>query len=486
MNFVKSRILFFLLAFGSLSSPFIARCQYSDRYAAHWTVEDTSSVAHKLYSDPFVDSNEKSWLHRFTTSPAFQISYVPVGLFALAGVSANSDDYVRAARNFNIPAFRYHYDDYFQYAPGVLTFALKAFGVEGRSSWGRLVTSTAFSGAIMATTVNSLKYGVARNRPDNSGKNSFPSGHTSMAFMVATWLHKEYGVTRSPLYSIFGYATATGIGISRVMNNKHWLSDVLTGAGVGILSSNVGYYLGDLMYGDRGISSRAISQSLPPSDFHPSFWNLSSGYSLLNNYIELSEQTVIKVNPGFYIGTEGAYFITPNVGFGGKISVNTNTLDVNKSEFLSNRPDFENLVDHVEPGATSVYSIFVGPYFSLPLSRRLYLNYKVISGYSCSTSSEIIFVKKLQQNQKEPERVVGYKSKSDHHMGLETGVSFVTMVSRNMGLKFFTDYSISTSRPNYAQIKDINSGVPTYSDFVKSDDATQNVIIGIGINAYFH
>lgn len=75
-------------------------------------------------------------------------------------------------------------------------------------------------------------------RPDGSNNKSFPSGHTATAFMAATMLHKEYG-GRSPWYSIAGYSMATVTGVSRMLNNKHWLSDVLVGAGIGILGVSV-------------------------------------------------------------------------------------------------------------------------------------------------------------------------------------------------------------------------------------------------------
>lgn len=463
--------------------PGTVKSQYAR--PAYWNVGVDTVSSRQSFFSPFKEEPKETRLQRIYSSNAFQITYIPVGLFALAAISVNNDDYVRAARNYNIPGFRHSYDDYLQYAPGVLTYALKAFGVEGRSSWGRLVTSTAISSSIMAVSVNSLKYTVRRPRPDNSANNSFPSGHAAMSFTLATWLHKEYGVTRSPLYSIFGYATATTIAISRVMNNKHWLSDVLTGAGIGILSSNLGYYLGDLLYGERGISSRAINQALPPTDFNPSFWNVSSGYSLFNSRIEISEETTIKANQGFYIGSEGAYFFTPYIGFGGKISVNTHTLDVNKSSFLSERPDFQASVDYIQPGSSSVYQIYAGPYFSYPISRRLYFNAKLIGGYACSSASEILFIKKKQAGEMTAEEVVGYKSKSDQHFGFESGAALVTMVARNMGIRFFTDYSVSITRPVYAEIKDINAGVPSYSPFRRTRDATQNVIVGIGINAYF-
>ena len=104
----------------------------------------------------------------------------------------NIDTDIRALRNEAMPSFRWHYDDYLQYAPAGVLIGLKAGGYESRSSWGRMLVSDAFSAAIMAAAVNGVKYSVKRLRPDGSSRNSFPSGHTATAFMTATMLHKEY------------------------------------------------------------------------------------------------------------------------------------------------------------------------------------------------------------------------------------------------------------------------------------------------------
>jgi hypothetical protein len=61
-------------------------------------------------------------------------------------------------RNTVIPDFRHHYDDYTQYAPAALMIGLKACGYNGRSSWGRMLVSDAFSVASMAILVNGVKY----------------------------------------------------------------------------------------------------------------------------------------------------------------------------------------------------------------------------------------------------------------------------------------------------------------------------------------
>ena len=156
-------------------------------------------------------------------------------------------------RNSIDPDFRHHYDDWTQYAPAAVMVVLKACGYKGRSTWGRMLVSDAFSVAAMAAMVNGVKYSVQRLRPDESAYNSFPSGHTATAFMTATMLHKEYE-GRSPWFSIGGYTLATLTGVSRVLNNRHWLTDVLAGAAIGIGSVHLGYFITDKIFKDKQLN----------------------------------------------------------------------------------------------------------------------------------------------------------------------------------------------------------------------------------------
>ena len=156
-------------------------------------------------------------------------------------------------RNSIDPDFRHHYDDWTQYAPAAVMVGLKTCGYKGRSTWGRMLVSDAFSVAAMAAMVNGVKYSVQRLRPDESAYNSFPSGHTATAFMTATMLHKEYE-GRSPWFSIGGYTLATLTGVSRVLNNRHWLTDVLAGAAIGIGSVHLGYFITDKIFKDKQLN----------------------------------------------------------------------------------------------------------------------------------------------------------------------------------------------------------------------------------------
>ena len=95
----------------------------------------------------------------------------------------------------------------------------------------------------MGILVNGLKYTVREPRPYNPNvRNSFPSGHTATAFMGAELVRMEYK-DASVWYGLSAYVVASGIGVLRVWNERHWATDVLAGAGIGILSARVAYWL---------------------------------------------------------------------------------------------------------------------------------------------------------------------------------------------------------------------------------------------------
>ena len=133
-------------------------------------------------------------------------------------------------------------DDFSQYFPLVSVYGLSALGVESKSSYKKRVIVSSTAALLMALTVNSFKMTASVERPDGTSFNSFPSGHTATAFMGAELMHQEYK-DQSIWYSIAGYTIATGTGIFRMYNNRHWLSDVVAGAGIGILSSKAAYWL---------------------------------------------------------------------------------------------------------------------------------------------------------------------------------------------------------------------------------------------------
>lgn len=163
-----------------------------------------------------------------------------LGLYATTNNNILNRIEWREERNEWMPNFNHHADDYLQYAPIVAVYSLNLAGVKSENNFANRTALLIKSEAIMAVMVFSLKKITAVPRPDTGAPDSFPSGHTAQAFAAATFMHKEYG-NQNIWYSIGAYSLATGIGAFRIMNNRHWVSDVLVGAGIGIFSTNMAY-----------------------------------------------------------------------------------------------------------------------------------------------------------------------------------------------------------------------------------------------------
>lgn len=172
---------------------------------------------------------------------------VPMVLMGAGTMAIVDIDFIGRAdlyeeRNEKFSSFRSHIDDYLQYAPITGVLSLNAFGIKGQNDLPTQMWLLAKSELLMTAIVFPLKNITSVPRPDTGVPNSFPSGHTAQAFVAASFMHKEYG-RQNPLYSVLAYGTATTVAVLRVMNNRHWSTDILFGAGIGILSTNLVYLL---------------------------------------------------------------------------------------------------------------------------------------------------------------------------------------------------------------------------------------------------
>ena len=132
-----------------------------------------------------------------------------------------------------------HFDDFLQYVPIVTYLGLCATNVKAKHTPAERVAVAAVTYIAFAALNNGLKYAVREQRPDSYKRNSFPSGHTGTAFAGAELIRSEYGWH----YGLAAYTMATGIAFMRLYNGRHWLNDVIAGAGIGILSARIGYWM---------------------------------------------------------------------------------------------------------------------------------------------------------------------------------------------------------------------------------------------------
>lgn len=148
---------------------------------------------------------------------------------------------------------RYHgdgIDNVLEYTPMAASFILKAAGVKCRSSWEQRLYKSGASFVLCSGTTWLLKKSIHKMRPDGTDNESFPSGHTAVAFCGATVLHKEFGKT-SPWISVAGYTVATITAVDRVRRNRHHWEDVAAGAAIGFLSAQASYWIVDKITGKK-------------------------------------------------------------------------------------------------------------------------------------------------------------------------------------------------------------------------------------------
>jgi hypothetical protein len=139
------------------------------------------------------------------------------------------------------PHFHTPIDNFTQYAPAVAVYLLNAAGVKGKHDIVDRTMIYLMSNLIEGTAVQSIKAITRAPRPDG-GHNAFPSGHTATAFVSAEFLRQEYKDV-SPWYGIAGYTAAATTGILRMYNRAHWFRDIVPGAGIGMLSTRIVYWV---------------------------------------------------------------------------------------------------------------------------------------------------------------------------------------------------------------------------------------------------
>ncbi|MFH0999678.1 MAG: phosphatase PAP2 family protein [Bacteroidota bacterium] len=136
--------------------------------------------------------------------------------------------------------FSFPIDDFTQYVPIAELYLADIVGVKSKNHWFDQSKNLFISNLISAAITHGLKNIANKTRPDG-GDHSFPSGHTTLAFTNAAVLHHEFKES-SPFLAYTGFAFAATTGTFRILNNKHWLSDVLLGAGIGIAAAELVYY----------------------------------------------------------------------------------------------------------------------------------------------------------------------------------------------------------------------------------------------------
>lgn len=143
---------------------------------------------------------------------------------------------------WNTPFKSYSLDNYLLAVPALSVYGLNFVGIKGKHNFIDRSVILGFSTVTALGLVTLLKPLTSNLRPDGTTCDSWPSGHTTLAFATAEFMRVEFK-ERSPWYGVAAYGVATSVGVFRIYNNRHWVTDVVAGAGFGILSTKIAYWL---------------------------------------------------------------------------------------------------------------------------------------------------------------------------------------------------------------------------------------------------
>lgn len=387
---------------------------------------------------------------------------------------------VQKTRNRYIPKFNSDLDDFTQYAPIAMVYALNLSGVKGRNTIEDASRNLGLSFIVNSIAVRGLKLLTQVERPDGTAKSAFPSGHTATAFAAATFLHKEYGQTVSPYFSFGAYSTATVTGIFRQLNNRHWISDVLFGAGIGIMGTELIYYIFDEKKSDK--EEDPFHFLVLSKDDKNLFFRYNLSYARV---IDIEEDAQHFPDHGFGFGLESAYYFTKNYGFGGHVKMASFPLSnttINYSE------QFPQLNENESAEAFGLSAIMMGPYFKLDLKKHSQIQLKLLYGaFMFANGNLSVDVKDEFQNIIGKKKIVTTKYKPEPTTGWELGFSYKFKVSKLHSFDFNIDYTHSKPDIELTSLKSIegNGDVIYGNEYKKEFFNVEYLSLGLSYSISF-
>ncbi|MDB5116973.1 MAG: superfamily protein [Mucilaginibacter sp.] len=225
----------YYLFYYNLKKPLLIICCILLFTAANAQIADT------IKKDLFTAPDTVKHLHSKAAAlipPAVLITYGALS-FAVHPIR-QFDYYIHSEIEKSGPNFHSTAESYFQFAPIVAVYGLNLVGIAGKNRFIDRTALIGLSGGILGGMEFVIKHSTHRLRPNNQDYLSFPSGHTSIAFAGAEFLAQEYS-GKSVWYGVAGYTLAATTGVFRMYNRDHWFSDVVAGAGFGIISTKLAY-----------------------------------------------------------------------------------------------------------------------------------------------------------------------------------------------------------------------------------------------------
>jgi hypothetical protein len=162
------------------------------------------------------------------------------------------DNNIMASVEKKYPNFHTNAADYIMWTPSASIYALDVFKVKTQHNFREHIILDAGS-MIITGGIGYVMREIARQiKAYNTKGTEFPSGHTANAFRGAEIVHQELKKSH-PVWSYSAYVIAASVGLLRIYDKDHLLTEVLAGAALGILSTKLTYWIFDkVKYSKKG------------------------------------------------------------------------------------------------------------------------------------------------------------------------------------------------------------------------------------------
>jgi membrane-associated phospholipid phosphatase len=206
-----------------------------------------------------VQQKNKSWIKQSIVP----LTLIGTGLFINYSSGTFSKENIQDGINDAFPDFSTNADDFLMFVPALTMYTADLLKVESKNDAFTQTKYLLISGIVTNIVTFGIKHLSNETRPNGEDELSLPSGHTSSAFVMATVLFHEFKDTK-PVLAYSGFVFASATGVLRVLNNEHWTSDVLVGAGIGIIITDLVYRFEPLKNWNP-FKNRKVSTIISPS-----------------------------------------------------------------------------------------------------------------------------------------------------------------------------------------------------------------------------
>ena len=157
------------------------------------------------------------------------------------GISNLDNDILKQIKT-NHPNFYTNAEEFLMWEPSASLYLMDAFKVKTKNSFKQHLILDVGSIIVTGSIGYLMRNVTAHIKEYTMQGTKFPSGHTANAFRGAEILHQELKYNYK-IFSYCGYVAAATVGILRIYNNDHLFTEVLAGAGLGIISTKLTYWI---------------------------------------------------------------------------------------------------------------------------------------------------------------------------------------------------------------------------------------------------